>query len=297
MLDFRLLELKDRPVFESYTLCFGYHNIEASFANKFIWRKAMDTRMATDEFAMYTLFKYGGQNFMLPPFLKSCDVNFVIPLQKCEEYMIGEYGTFHIKGVTTEIKAQIEKDCPGKYVFVPDRPNYEYVYLADELISLQGKKFHAKRNHINKFLQDHTYEYRAYRNEDYDNCIALQQRWIKSKEDFSEGYEEMEVIKSALLNLDTLGMKCGLLFVDGELQGFSIGEKFENDMVIIHIEKANPDIPGAFVLINREFVRNEWSDVKYINREEDMGIEGLRKAKLSYNPVFMLEKYDCVRGG
>ena len=97
--------------------------------------------------------------------------------------------------------------------------------------------------------------------------------------------------------MDVLNLRCGLLYIDGSLEAFSIGEKFDDNMAIIHIEKANPDLQGSYALINREFVRHEWSDVKYINREEDMGIEGLRKAKLSYNPVCLLEKYDCRRSG
>lgn len=296
MLNLRPLELEDKELFERFAVCYGYHNIEASFANKYIWGEAMKTRICADEHTLYMIFNYAGQDFMLPPFLKECDINFAEPLKNCEEYMMSTLGTFLIKGVTNEIKAQIESDCPGRYRFEPDRINFEYVYLAEDLSTLSGKKLHAKRNHINKLLAEHTYEYRKYTENDYDACIALQKEWIHCKDDFPEGCEELEVIKRALCNLDKLDLKCGLLFVDGQLQGFSIGEAF-GDMAIIHIEKANANLEGAFPLINREFVRNEWSGMKYINREEDMGIEGLRKAKLSYNPVFLLEKYDCFRNG
>lgn len=296
MLEFRPLELKDKELFERFTVCYGYHNIEASFANKYIWGQAMKTRICADEHTMYLLFNYAGEDFMLPPFLKDCDINFSEPLLNCEEYMMSTLGTFLIKGVTDEIKEQIEKDCPGRYRFEPDRINFEYVYLAEDLATLRGKKLHAKRNHINKLLLEHTYEYRKYADSDYGACISLMEEWIHGKDNSPEGYEELEVIRRALLNLNELNLKCGMLFVEGRLEGFSIGEEF-GDMAIIHIEKANPDLEGAFPLINREFVRNEWNGMKYINREEDMGIEGLRKAKLSYNPVFLLEKYDCVRSG
>ncbi len=294
MLNLRPLELKDKELFERFTVCYGYHNIEASFANKYIWGEAMKTRFFADKHTMYLIFNYAGQDFMVPPFLKECDINFTEPLRKCEEYMMSTLGSFLIKGVTNEIKAQIEKDCPGRYRFEPDRINYEYVYLAEDLATLKGKKLHAKRNHINNLISQHAYEYRKYTDNDYEACIALQEEWIHRKDDFTEGREELEVIKRALQNIEKLDLKCGLLFVDGRLEGFSIGEGF-GDMAIIHIEKANADLEGAFPLINREFVRNEWSDMKYINREEDMGLEGLRKAKLSYNPVFLLEKYDCLR--
>ncbi len=294
MLDLRPLEIEDRELFERFTICYGYHNIEASFANKFIWKEAMQTRIFVDGHTMYLAFNYGGLEFMVPPFLRDCDINFSGPLRYCEEYMADTSGSFLLKGVTNEIKAQIEKDCPGRYRFQPDRDNYEYVYLTEDLATLKGKKLHAKRNHINRLLAEHTCEYRKYTDNDYDACIALQKEWIRCRDDSPEGYEELEAIKCALENRERLDLKCGLLFVDGRIEGFSIGEAF-GDMAIIHIEKANPDIQGAYPLINREFVRNEWSSMKYINREEDMGIEGLRKAKLSYNPIFLLEKYDCLR--
>lgn len=292
MLDLRPIKLEDKELYERFAICYGHHNIEASFANKYIWAEAMKTRMFADEHNMYLIFNYAGQDFMVPPFLKECDINFAEPMRKCEEYMMNTVGRFLIKGVTNEIKAQIEKDCPGIYRFEPDRINYEYVYLTEDLATLRGKKLHAKRNHINKLLSQHAYEYRAYTDSDYDACIALQNEWIQSKDDAD--CDELVVIARALANLERLDLKCGVLFIDGKLEAFSIGEGF-GDMAIIHIEKANANIDGAFPLINREFVRNEWSDMKYINREEDMGLEGLRKAKLSYNPVFLLEKYDCVR--
>ncbi|MDD5016647.1 MAG: phosphatidylglycerol lysyltransferase domain-containing protein [Eubacteriales bacterium] len=297
MLNFKYLELEDKPVFEKYTLCHGYHNLEASFANIFLWRKAWNIKMAADEYTMYLLLDNGKTRFMLAPFLLECEINFGEPLKKCEEYMRSTFGSeLLIKGVTQRVKERIEKDCPQEYEFIPDRSNFEYVYLAKDLCELAGKKYHAKRNHINRLISAHSVEYRRYNEEYYDACIDLQKAWASGKDDDPDGYQnELVVIKEALSNLDTLGLKCGLLFVNGNLEAYSIGEKFEDDMAIIHIEKANPDIQGTYAMINREFVKNEWCGVTYINREEDMGLEGLRKAKLSYNPVFLLEKYTCIR--
>jgi uncharacterized protein len=296
MLKFRPLEMGDKETFIRYSHCFGYHNIEASFANKYIWCEAMKTRIAFDDEVMYTLLNCGGQEFMLTPFFRDCSTSFLKPLAKCEEYMLeNNGGSFLIKGVNNEIMARIEKDCPGRYRFIEDRANFEYVYLTEDLANLSGKKFHAKRNHINKLVSNHVFEYRRYKSEDFSACIDLQEKWIQNSENTEEGYEELRVIERALKNLDALDLVCGVLIIDGKLEAFSIGECFDYDMVIIHIEKANTDIDGTFALINREFVRNEWGKVKYIDREEDMGLEGLRKAKLSYNPVFFLEKYDCVR--
>jgi hypothetical protein len=295
MLQFKLIELGDKLQYQKYAKCQGHHNIEASFANKYIWLETYKTRMAMDEGAMYQLLCDEKRHFMLPPFMLDCHADIRPMMEKCEEFMCSECGGFTMKGVTAEIRDKIESDCPGIYEFIPDRDNFDYMYLSEELAALQGKKFHAKRNHINNLLKAHTFEYRAYTDADYYECIALHRKWMEHKGDNPEDNEELVVIERALKNLEVLELMCGLLFIDGKLEAFSIGEIAGCDMAIIHLEKANPDIQGAYALINREFVRHEFMGVKYINREEDMGIEGLRRAKLSYNPVFLLEKFDCVR--
>jgi len=295
MLSFKPIELKDKTHFEKYTLCHGYHNLEASFANIFIWRRAWNIRWASDEAALYLHLNSGSVSFALPPFLNDCDTSMEEPLKEYDAFFASRGEKPLLKGVTVEFRDKIERDCPGWYTFVPDRDNFEYIYNAKDLITLEGKKYHAKRNHINKFLKEHTFEYRRYTDADFDSCIVLHERWMKTKGEPDQSHiNELNAARDALKNISALGLKCGLIDVDGRLEAYSVGEKF-NDMAIIHIEKANPDIQGLFALINREFAAREFSDAVYINREEDMGIEGLRKAKLSYYPVCLKEKYIGVR--
>jgi len=295
MLNFEDVKLGDKARFEKYTLCYGYHNLEASFANIFIWQKAMNIRMATDDLAMYFHLSSKETSFLLPPLLEDCHTCIDEPMRRCEAFLENRGEKFLMKGVTAPLKERIERDCPGRYMMAEDRANFEYVYNAEDLCTLEGKKYHAKRNHINKLLASHSFEYRAYTAEDYDACMSLYDAWLEGKGGITPSYQnEKWATEEALKNLDVLGLKCGMLYVDGVLEGFSVGEKF-GDMAIIHIEKANPDLQGAYPLINREFARHEWSRVKYINREEDMGLEGLRKAKLSYYPAFFVEKYICTR--
>ena len=298
MLDFKVFGMDDKTLFESFTLCHGYHNIEASFTNNFIWRKAWNIQITSDDNAMYMLLNNGKDcPYMLTPFLRDCDKSIRPQLDKCEQYLHDRFGVpLLLKGITADVKKKIACDCPGEYAFIERREYFDYVYLTENLCTLKGKKYSSKRNHINGLLKAHDTEYRRYTPEDYDACVSLQERWAENKGEALDDYAvERIVIEQALSNIDKLNLRCGLLFVDGTLEAFSIGEKLVEDMVIIHIEKANPDIRGTFALINREFVRNEWCDVKYVNREEDLGIAGLRKAKLSYYPDHMIEKYDCVR--
>ena len=298
MLDFKVFGMDDKTLFESFTLCHGYHNIEASFTNNFIWRKAWNTQIASDDNAMYMLLNNGKDRpFMLTPFLFDCDKSIAPQLEKCERYLKAQFDApLLLRGITGDVKKKIESDCPGEYTFIERREYFDYVYQTENLCTLKGKKYASKRNHINGLLRAHGAEYRRYTPDDYDACVSLQDKWIEHKGEELDDYAvERVVIEQALGHIDKLNLRCGLLFVDGTLEAFSIGEKLVDDMVIIHIEKANPNIRGTFALINREFVCNEWRDIKYTNREEDLGIPGLRKAKMSYYPDHMIEKYDCVR--
>lgn len=298
MLRFKPIELSDKKLFENYTLCHGYHNLEASFANIFMWRRALNIQMAVDELAMYLYLSNEKMAFMLPPFLDDCDMNMAEPLERCEAFLESRGRKAILRGVTEALKKKIESDCPGRYSFTEDRNNFEYVYNARDLCTLEGKKYHSKRNHINKLISSHSVAYRRYTADDYPACIALYEAWAAGKGGSGDSYQnEYLAFQDALGNLGALGLVCGLLLVDGRLAAFSIGEKFGDDMAIIHIEKADPSIQGAYALINREFACHEWSDLEYINREEDMGLEGLRKAKLSYHPVFLNKKYVGVKEG
>lgn len=298
MLAFKPIELGDKELFESYTLCNNYHNLEASFANIFIWRRLFNTMIATDDIAMYLYLDNGTESFMLPPYLSDCDSSIEEALSRAETFMISRGARPELRGVTAQIRQKIEHDCPVRYTFFEDRKNFEYVYNSSDLSALEGKKYHSKRNHINRLLSSHSAQYRRYTKDDYDECIRLFTVWAQSKGGMTKSYSnELSAIKDALQYIDILRLTGGLLYVDGKLEAFTIGEKFGSDMAIIHIEKANPLIQGSYALINREFVRHEWYYLKYINREEDMGIEGLRKAKMSYRPVFLLEKFVGIRSG
>ena len=298
MLNFKKVQIEDQTLFNQYTICHGYHNVEACFGNIFLWSRAWDIRMAVDDIALYLVHVNCGEHvFMLPPFLKDCEADIGEAIRRSEAYIREKFDKpTRFKGVTPQFKEKIENDCPGEFTFTEDRPNYEYVYLSENLASLKGKKLSAKRNHINKLVSKHEFEYRRNYGDMNAACVAFQKEWIEKRGGMNEDYrDELYVTETALENMDALGIRCGMLFVDGQLEAFTLGQQHGEDMAVIHIEKANPDLQGAYPLINREFVRNEWAHVKYINREEDMGLEGLRRAKLSYNPVFLLEKYDCVR--
>jgi hypothetical protein len=216
----------------------------------------------------------------------------------CEDHMRQACGDFLLKGATKKMMDKINRDCPGRYRFIYDEYNSEYIYSAQDLIELKGKKYHSKRNHINTFLKNYDPVLEEYSPKYRDECLELQRTWAAEKEqDEREAREELESIERTLDNYEVLGLRGCVVKIGGEVAAFSFGEQRCNETVIIHIEKAKSGFGGLYAYINREFAANFWSHCKYINREEDMGVPGIRKAKLSYHPVFMLDKYDIVLAG
>lgn len=186
------------------------------------------------------------------------------------------------------------KECeavfPNQFGFYSDRNNADYIYSTESLITLRGKKLHTKKNHLNAFLNTYDFQYQRLGAGDMDECMDLFYRWKEGQKNTGSGFSEDATLR-LLQNQDKLGVTIGGIFVDGKLAAFSAGEAATDDMALIHIEYADTRIRGAFNIMNQQFCQQEWSSFSYINREEDMGIEGLRKAKMAYRPVKMIEKY------
>ncbi|MCX7772298.1 MAG: phosphatidylglycerol lysyltransferase domain-containing protein [Clostridia bacterium] len=170
----------------------------------------------------------------------------------------------------------------------------DYVYLSTDLATLAGKKLSGKRNHINQFLRLYdTYEYISVEDTNLHECRRILDDWCDKNETECVHPDNCERLAcyELLDNWSKFNLKGALIKVAGKFEAFTVGELLNPETAVIRIEKGNSEVHGIYTLINREFVAREWPDVKYINREEDMGLEGLRKSKLSYNPVFMVNKF------
>ena len=176
------------------------------------------------------------------------------------------------------------------------RDHFDYVYLAKDLIELEGKKYDGKRNHIRRFKKNHSYEYRRLQPNDFDACLKVFDHWAKGKTLIKvSGIVQRSVLETTFANFEALGLAGGGIFIEGKLQAFSVGTKLNPQTAVIHFETANPDFKGLSQVINQEFVRHEWSKCQFIDREQDLGIPGLRKAKLSYHPHHLVNKYTISR--
>jgi hypothetical protein len=296
MMDFRPITLEKRDQFNEYITKNNCHNSEASFANMYIWQPSWDIRMHTDPGALFlSMGSDQYRYFLVPPHLKDPGENIGKYMRMCEEYMRDTYGDFFLKGATRRVMDKINADCPGRYEFLNDPHNSEYIYNTSDLMELKGKKYHSKRNHIHAFLKNYAPAFEEYTPRYREECVAIQRAWAAEKEENErDAAEEMESITRALDLYEYLGLKGCVVRIDGEVAAFSFGEQVCDHIAIIHIEKAKSGFGGLYAYINREFVTNFWSHCKYINREEDMGVPGIRKAKQSYRPVWMLDKYDVT---
>lgn len=182
---------------------------------------------------------------------------------------------------------------PDQYFYQLDRDNSDYVYRSHDLIELSGRRYHSKKNHLNAFMRNHDYEYLALDRELVEHFLGMQEEWCRIRDCLQTPDLLMEdyAVKTALTYFKELDYKGAAIRIGSRIEAFSLGEQLNSDTAVIHIEKANPDIPGLYSVINNLFARNTWSGLEYINREQDLGIEGLKKAKESYSPHFMVNKY------
>lgn len=183
--------------------------------------------------------------------------------------------------------------CPDHYVCQHDRDNSDYVYSSDDLIKLSGRKYHRKRNHLNAFIKNHRFEYLELDRRLVEHFMDMQEEWcrirdcLQSPDLLSEDY----AVRAALTCFDELDYKGAAIWIGSKIEAFTLGEQLNPETAVIHIEKANPNIPGLYSAMNNLFVKNAWSGLDYINREQDLGFEGLRMAKKSYYPHHMVNKY------
>lgn len=203
--------------------------------------------------------------------------------------------------LTAEQREQLEREFPGRFDFEEDRDGYDYLYTVDKLADLGGKKLHAKRNHISRFCdQFPDWMFEPIGPDNLADCLDMEAEWYAGqveagRADANLGHER-DAVNTALAHMDELGVTGGLIRAEGRVLAFSLGSLTTADCYNIHFEKAFGEIQGAYAVINREmarWVRSSWPGVAYLNREDDMGLEGLRKAKLSYYPDILLEKYSA----
>ncbi len=297
--DFKNFELKDKKLIESYTKPWKLDCSDLSFANLFIWGADGKMQYTIEDDVLYIKLNFKSfPEFFWPPIPKmGTEYNYKELVCKELDYLESKDIVPVIRNIWEPFKAIFEKECPFLDI-EPADITWDYVYSREKLATLKGKKLHGKRNHINKFIQEHPdYEYRKLEPSMYDDCIEVYDEWKEGKGlSETEFANERRSVVLALSNMEALGLTGGAILLDGVIKAFTIGERLTENVQLIHIEKADAEINRLFPMINQQYVLHECQDVEYINREEDMGVEGMRKAKRSYYPDYMVKKYFAAKG-
>ena len=279
--DWKPLAFEDRPLFETFLNWDRAGACEMCFANVLIWKGS--------EHPKTTLIN-GNLCVLIEPTFES--PYFLQPLGETDmEATI--WTCLSLAPRLSRLPEDFVRRYGAPFRVEENRNNFDYVYRSEDLAELRGKKFDGKRNRIRKFESLYAHAYERLRPEHAEGCRRLLAEWYADKGD-ADPYIKAQrgAILEALDSFGDLGLVGGVVTVSGKVEAFTIGQGLTGDMALIQIEIANPALPGLAQWINREFVRREWLSYAFINREQDLGLEGLRRAKLSYQPVRLLKKYD-----
>lgn len=287
-MEFRNIKLEDRALIENYCRKSDRKQLNYCFEVLFLWRDVCDFEVAEkDGYLFIKTFHRSQHNFLFP--LGEGDLRDA--LHQMEEYATGKGCEFRLYQVNSEQKTIIEELMPGQYQFTPYRDEYEYLFESTRLSTLQGKVLQPKRNHINYFEKHYQWETEVIDANNILEIMVFAHKWDMNM-DIPPG-SALNMENAALINafesFFCLNLDGLLLRVDGEVVAFSIGCPLNSDTYLVLFEKADPSIRGAYPKINRDFVSRFCSGYRYVNRAEDNGDEGLRKAKLSYHPDILLE--------
>lgn len=288
--EFKRPELEDQELISSYFAKAPGRSCERTFVNVYLWSRHYKVKFAVIEDAL--VFRDEGDGFAFS-YPAGEDEAVKRALEALMEYCRERECPFRLYNVTEGHFAQLDGWFPGRFEIQYNRDAADYVYETEKLAALAGKKLHGKRNHINKFKNlypDWTYE--SLNESNVEECFQMALKWRNQNgcDDDAEKNAEMCVTLNSLRLYKELGLKGGVLKIGSRIVAFSVGEPLCSDTFVVHIEKAFPDVEGAYPMINQQFVQHECMDYLYVNREEDTGAEGLRKAKLSYRPVFLVNK-------
>ncbi len=288
--DFKRPELEDKDLVNHYFFEAPGRSCERTFVNVFLWSRHYKVKFAVIEDALVFRDESDGYAFSYPAGEPEAVKR---ALEAVMEYCREHECPFRLYNVTPEHFDQMEKWFPGRFQIEYVRDVADYVYETEKLATLAGKKLHGKRNHINRFKALYPdWSYEKMDDGNVEECFQMALKWRNQNgcDDDAEKNAEMCVTLNSLRLYKELGLRGGILRVNGEIAAFSMGEPLCSDTFVVHIEKAFAEIEGAYPMINQQFVQHECMDYTYVNREDDAGSEGLRKAKLSYRPAFMVEK-------
>lgn len=298
-IDFKPITIDDKEVITSFTLPSPLRNCDLAFSNMCSWRFLYQSEYAVYKNFLLIRFYIEEKNRKRIAYMRPIgNGDFRDALLQLEEDSWQHGHPLLMLGVTPISKDLLEEAFPGEFSYIPERDYFDYIYLREDLAMLKGKKFQAKRNHVNKFKKQYAYEYEPLTAELVPECLEFEAKWYKANRtdnDQEELTDERKSMIFALNHFKELNLLGGAIRIDHKLVAFTFGSPINQDTFGVHVEKADTDYDGAYSIINQEFASRIPEQYVYVNREEDLGIPGLRKAKLSYNPTILLPKAAVIK--
>lgn len=290
--DFRRPTLEDKDVIQKYLNMSPERSCDRTFANIYLWAKHYKVDFGLFENVVLFHDKRKKYKFAFPAGAPEDARHAIESLMKMAE---DEGEEFSLYSITREQFEQLEEWFPGKFQIEYNRDLSDYVYETEKLALLKGKSYHGKRNYINRFKInfENNWQYEKITDDNVEECFQMALKWRNNNgcDEDEDKNAEMCVALNSLRLLHELELEGCLIRANGEVVAFAMGERVTDDTFIVHIEKAFSNVEGAYAIVNQQFVENNMiGRFKYVNREEDVGQEGLRIAKTSYKPVFLIDK-------
>ncbi len=288
---FKAVQLEDRDFIREVLRKYQPQTSEWTFTNLFIWQSHYRFQWTMFQDWLIVLARgHSDETYALQPMGPPSREEVTRMLLK---WLGEEKGDLSPRIERADQRLISELEGATDFLIEPLRDQFDYVYRSEDLIKLAGRKYHAKRNHINKLRRAYPFTYVAFTDEHLKPCLDLSDTWCewrRCEEDLNL-VGEWDAVREALNHFEELEIVGGVILIGDQVKAFALGELLNEQMATVHIEKADPEIPGLYAVINQQFSENCWPDVPFVNREQDLGEPGLRKAKLSYYPDHLEEKF------
>ena len=290
-IDFHIVTVADKPLFDYYMLLSEEQNCDLNFANIFCWSDTYHSEVAEAAGFLVIRFDNGGVKSYMQP-VGNGDKGEVLELLRRDAF---EHRTpLRLYGLSAEWRKFLEENYPSEFAFDAPRALADYIYRTEDLAQLQGRKYQPKRNHLNRFVAQYKWHTEPLSRQNIKDCISLNDKWLLSRAVGETESAEQRALHRAFDNFEALGLRGLVLYVDGRAAAFSYGTPITNKTFCTHIEKHDAEVEGAATMINREMAQLLDEEFEFINREDDLGLEGLRFAKMSYYPAILLDKISAL---
>ena len=290
-IEFHPVTVADKPLFEYYMLRSEEQNCDLNFANIFCWSDTYHSEVAEAEGFLIIRFDNGGAKSYMQP-VGIGDKSRILELLQQDAFALRT--PLRLYGLSAEWHKFLEDNYPQEFAFDAQRALSDYIYRTEDLAQLQGRRYQPKRNHLNRFVARYNWYAEPLSKENIKDCVALNKKWLNGREMGANEEAEQHALQRAFDNFEALDLRGLVLYADEAPVAFSYGTPITQKTFCTHIEKHDSDIEGAAMMINRLMAQSLEDDFEFVNREDDLGLEGLRFAKMSYHPTLLLEKTSAL---